>query len=89
MFESFKSLWKKDDTAVEEYDRQAELLAVDIKTLEGNLAEDPRNSDVQKQLMLLYNRALNVFAKSKLHRHEVDSLFIRIDELRNIIRRNI
>ncbi|AUV03329.1 hypothetical protein AAIG33_17735 [Phytobacter ursingii] len=89
MFESLKSLWKKDDTAVEEYDRQAELLAVDIKTLEGNLAEDPRNSDVQKQLMLLYNRALNVFAKSKLHRHEVDSLFIRIDELRNIIRRNI
>lgn len=89
MFESLKSLWKKDDTAVEEYDRQAELLAVDIKTLEGNLAEDPRNSDVQKQLMLLYNRALNVFAKSKLHRHEVDSLFIRIDELRNMIRRNI
>lgn len=89
MFESLKSLWKKDDTAVEEYDRQAELLAVDIKTLEGKLVEDPRNSDVQKQLMLLYNRALNVFAKSKQRRHEVDSLFIRIDELRNIIRRNI
>ncbi len=89
MFESLKSLWKKDDTAVEEYDRQAELLAVDIKTLEGKLVEDPRNSDVQKQLMLLYNRALNVFVKSKQYRHEVDSLFIRIDELRNIIRRNI
>ena len=89
MFESLKSLWKKDDTTQEEYDKQAQLLAVDIKSLEGNLAEDPRNSDVQKQLMLLYNRALNVFTKSKLHRHEVDSLFIRIDELRNIIRRNI
>ena len=53
MFESLKSLWKKDDTVVEEYDRQAELLAVDIKTLEGKLVEDPRNSDVQKQLMLI------------------------------------
>lgn len=47
MFESLKSLWKKDDTTLEEYDKQAQLLAVDIKSLEGNLAEDPRNSDVQ------------------------------------------
>ena len=89
MFESLKSLWKKDESPVEEYERQAVLLSEDIKKLEGKLEEDPRNSDVQKQLMLMYNRALNIFAKSKQHRHEVDSLFIRIDELRNIIRRNI
>ena len=89
MFESLKSLWKKDEPAAEEYDCQATLLAEDIKVLEGKLEEDPRNSDVQKQLMLMYNRALNVFAKSKNHRQDVDSLFLRIDELRNIIRRNI
>ena len=57
--------------------------------MKGKLEEDPRNSDVQKQLMLMYNRALNVFAKSKSHHQDVDSLFLRIDELRNIIRRNI
>lgn len=89
MFESLKSLWKKDESAVEEYNQQAALLADDIKKLEGRLEEDPRNNDVQKQLMLMYNRALNVFAKSKNHRQDVDSLFLRIDELRNIIRRNI
>lgn len=89
MFESLKSLWKKDESAVEEYNQQAALLAEDIKKLEGKLEEDPRNNDVQKQLMLMYNRALNVFAKSKNHRQDVDSLFLRIDELRNIIRRNI
>ena len=89
MFESLKSLWKKDESAVEEYNQQAALLAGDIKKLEGKLEEDPRNNDVQKQLMLMYNRALNVFAKSKNHRQDVDSLFLRIDELRNIIRRNI
>ena len=89
MFESLKSLWKKDESAVDEYNQQATLLAEDIKKLEGKLEEDPRNNDVQKQLMLMYNRALNVFAKSKNHRQDVDSLFLRIDELRNIIRRNI
>lgn len=89
MFESLKSSWKKDESAVEEYNQQAALLADDIKKLEGKLEEDPRNNDVQKQLMLMYNRALNVFAKSKNHRQDVDSLFLRIDELRNIIRRNI
>lgn len=89
MFQALKSLWKKERASAQEYDEQAELLAADIKKLEANLAGEPRNSDIQKQLMLLYNRALNVFAKSKTHRHEVDVLFVRIDELRNIIRRNI
>jgi hypothetical protein len=39
--------------------------------------------------MLMYNRALSVYAKSHTHREEIDALFMRIDELRNIIRRNI
>ncbi|WP_044185333.1 hypothetical protein [Phytobacter massiliensis] len=89
MFQSLRSLWKKESASAQEYNEQAELLAADIKKLEADLAGEPRNSDIQKQLMLLYNRALNVFAKSETHRHEVDVLFVRIDELRNIIRRNI
>ena len=89
MFESLKSLWKKDEVVVEEYNEQAIQIAEDIKALEGQLEQKPQDSDVQKQLMLTYNRALNVFAKSKQHRQQVDSLFLRIDELRNIIRRNI
>ncbi|MCP6111709.1 hypothetical protein NL356_29565, partial [Klebsiella pneumoniae] len=46
-------------------------------------------SDVQKTLMLTYNRALSVYAKSKSHRQDIDALFLQIDNLRNIIRRNI
>lgn len=89
MFELLKSLWKKDESAVEEYDRQAVLLSEDIKKLEDQLEENPWNSDVHKQLMVMYNQALNVFAKSNNYRQDVDSLFLRIDELRNIVRRNI
>jgi hypothetical protein len=39
--------------------------------------------------MLTYNRALSVYAKSKSHRQGIDALFLQIDNLRNIIRRNI
>ena len=38
---------------------------------------------------MIYNRALSVYAKSQTHRQDIDSLFVRIDELRNVIRRNI
>ena len=38
--------------------------------------------------MLTYNRALSVYAK-KSHRQDIDALFLQIDNLRNIIRRNI
>jgi hypothetical protein len=39
--------------------------------------------------MLRYNQALQIYAKSKTHRQQIDVLFVKIDELRNIIRKTI
>lgn len=89
MFKSLKTLWKKDDEPSQNYDEQSHLLAEEIARQEVELQGNPGNSEIQKALMLTYNRALPVYAKSQTHRHKIDSLFIRIDELRNIIRRNI
>ena len=89
MFESLKTLWKKESSPPQDYDAQARQLAGEIARLEGELRGDPGNGEVQKALMLVYNRALSVYAKSHTHRQEIDALFVRIDELRNVIRRNI
>ena len=72
-----------------DYDQQSRQLAEEIARLEGELQRQPDNSDVQKTLMLTYNRALSVYVKSKSHRQDIDALFLQIDNLRNIIRRNI
>lgn len=89
MFEFLKSLWKKETRPPEDYDEQSRILAGEIARLEGELQGNPGNSEIQKALMLIYNRALSVYAKSQTHRQDIDSLFVRIDELRNVIRRNI
>ncbi|HGY2253699.1 TPA: hypothetical protein ACNVBX_004475 [Klebsiella oxytoca] len=89
MFESLKTLWKKESSPPQDYDAQSRQLAGEIVRLEGELRGDPGNGEVQKALMLVYNRALSVYAKSHTHRQEIDALFVRIDELRNVIRRNI
>ncbi|CAA0237861.1 hypothetical protein [Klebsiella oxytoca] len=89
MFESLKTLWKKESSPLQDYDAQSRQLAGEIARLEGELQGDPGNGEVQKALMLVYNRALSVYAKSHTHRQEIDALFVRIDELRNVIRRNI
>lgn len=89
MFESLKTLWKKESSPPQDYDAQSRQLAGEIARLEGELQGDPGNGEVQKALMLVYNRALSVYTKSHTHRQEIDALFVRIDELRNVIRRNI
>ena len=89
MCESLKTLWKKESSPPQDYDAQSRQLAGEIARLEGELRGDPGNGEVQKALMLVYNRALSVYAKSHTHRQEIDALFVRIDELRNVIRRNI
>ena len=89
MFESLKTLWKKESSPPQDYDAQSRQLAGEIARLEGELQGDPGNGEVQKALMLVYNRALSVYAKSHTHRQEIDALFVRIDEFRNVIRRNI
>ncbi len=67
MFESLKTLWKKEQNPLQDYDQQSRQLAEEIARLEGELQRQPDNSDVQKTLMLTYNRALSVYAKSKSH----------------------
>ncbi len=64
MFESLKTLWKKEQTALQDYDQQSRQLAEEIARLEGELQRQPGNSEVQKTLMLTYNRALSIYAKS-------------------------
>lgn len=80
---------EKESSPPQDYDEQSRQLAGEIVRLEAELQGNPGNGEVQKALMLIYNRALSVYAKSKTHRQEIDALFVRIDELRNIIRRNI
>lgn len=89
MFESLKMLWKKENGTPQNYDEQSRQMSEEIARLEGELQGNPGDGEIQKALMLIYNRALSVYAKSATHRQEIDSLFIRIDELRNVIRRNI
>jgi hypothetical protein len=79
---------EKRESTPQDYDEQSRSWRGNA-TLEGELQGSPANGEMQKALMLMYNRALSVYAKSHTHREEIDALFMRIDELRNIIRRNI
>ncbi|POP43815.1 hypothetical protein CHU32_18465 [Superficieibacter electus] len=88
MFNPLKSS-KNEKLSAEAQDQQAKLISDEIDVLEAKLAEFPQDTEQQKKLMLTYNRALTCFAKSETWRHRVDDLFLRIDNLRNIIRRNI
>lgn len=72
-----------------ELDRQAEGLLDTIVQLEQQLARDPQAAEAQKALMLAYNRALPVFARSSRYRQEMDALFVKIDALRNTIRTSV
>lgn len=72
-----------------EIDCQAAQLSAEISGLEQRLEKDSRDGDAQKQLMLAYNRALSLFAKSRRHRNEIDALFVKMDALRNIMRKSI
>lgn len=72
-----------------EIDRQAAELSAEISVLEERLERNARDGEAQKQLMVAYNRALNIFANSRRHRNEIDGLFVKMDALRNITRRSI
>lgn len=48
MFESLKTLWKKEQTPLQDYDQQSRQLAEEIVRLEGELQRQPGNSEVQK-----------------------------------------
>lgn len=70
-------------------DAEANDISAEISVLEQQLAATPTNSEIHKILMLTYNRALKIYAKNKNHRQHIDTVFIKIDELRNIIRKSL
>ncbi|CAI0864942.1 Uncharacterised protein [Serratia proteamaculans] len=70
-------------------DAEANDISAEINALEQQLAATPTNSEIHKTLMLTYNRALKIYAKNKNHRQHIDTVFIKIDELRNIIRKSL
>ena len=89
MFGFMKKSAVNNSQQEEEQDRLAELSSKKIAELESKLAINPRDGETQKKLMLEYNRALTVFAKSRRYRNEIDPLFVKIDELRNVVRKSI
>ncbi|WP_312243003.1 hypothetical protein [Pantoea sp.] len=89
MFGFLKKNAENKPQAENEYDLQAQAISVKIGEMEVALNNNPRDGEIQKQLMLEYNRALSLFAKSRSWRNEIDPLFVKIDELRNSIRKNI
>ncbi|WP_454889446.1 hypothetical protein [Serratia quinivorans] len=70
-------------------DAEANDISAEITLLEQQLAAAPTNGEIHKTLMLTYNRALKIYAKNKNHRQEIDVVFIKMDELRNIIRKSL
>ena len=88
MFGFLKKSQAAEPPSEQQQDHLAELSREKITQLEQQLAINPRDGETQKQLMLEYNRALNIFAKSRHYRQEIDPLFVKIDELRNTIRKS-
>ncbi|MBB1581751.1 hypothetical protein [Serratia sp. OS31] len=68
---------------------EANEISAEIDLLEQQLATAPADGEIHKALMLSYNRALKVYAKNKNHRQRIDGIFIKMDELRNIIRKSL
>ena len=48
MFESLKTLWKKQNTSSEDYDEQSLLLSAEISRLEDELQGNPSDGEIQK-----------------------------------------
>lgn len=70
-------------------DNLAREMEKELAELEFCLIQDPSHSETQKILMIKYNQAIKLFSGHPDYRHRVDAIFIKIDELRNTIRKNI
>ncbi|HGM5416526.1 TPA: hypothetical protein ACKP1J_000870 [Serratia liquefaciens] len=68
---------------------EANEISAEINVLEQQLATEPADGEIHKALMLAYNRALKIYAKNKSYRQQIDGIFIKMDELRNIIRKSL
>ncbi|MFK3704760.1 hypothetical protein ACI2JR_07310 [Klebsiella sp. NPDC088457] len=89
MFSSLKKLFNSGKVQGNTHDAEAEKVKLELSQLEAALAENPADNATQKLLMVKYNQAIKIYAASKDYRNCVDDVFVKIDELRNTIRKNI
>ena len=90
MFAKLKNIFTSSHQQQNSEDDEEALRTEDeLSLLESALSKNPTDSNTQKNLMVKYNQAIKIFSSRKNYRHRVDDLFIRMDELRNTIRRNI
>jgi len=90
MFAKLKNIFTSSHQQQNSEDDEEALRTEDeLSLLESALSKNPTDSNTQKNLMVKYNQAIKIFSSRKNYRHRVDDLFIRMDKLRNTIRRNI
>lgn len=89
MFSKLKQIFSPVTSEEETNTEQADIIAAELNKLESDLACNPADNDTQKKLMVKYNQAIKIYSSSKTYRHRVDDVFIKMDELRNTIRKNI
>lgn len=90
MFAKLKQMFSSGQSVTEEDNHaQAEIITEELIQLEAALADNPADNDTQKNLMVKYNQAIKIYSSNKMYRDRVDDMFIKIDELRNTVRKNI
>jgi len=90
MFAKLKQMFVSEQPVTDEGNNtQAEVITAELTQLEAILADNPADNNAQKNLMVKYNQAIKVYSSNKTYRDRVDEVFIKIDELRNTIRKNI
>ncbi|QPQ23453.1 MULTISPECIES: hypothetical protein [Lonsdalea] len=92
MFAKLKHLFHSEKTPgrpENENSEEAESLHAEITQLESGLQSTPSDTEIQKQLMVKYTQAVKIYSAYQPYRHRVDDIFLRMDELRNTIRKNI
>ncbi len=90
MFAKLKQMFSSEQPVTDDSNNtQAEVIAAELTQLEAILADNPADNNAQKNLMVKYNQAIKVYSSNKTYRDRVDEVFIKIDELRNTIRKNI
>lgn len=90
MFAKLKQLFHSEPAQeAPENNLAAETVSEELIELEAELQHNPADGTIQKQLMVKYNQAIKIFSANKQYRNRVDELFVKMDELRNTIRKNI
>ncbi|OLQ91626.1 hypothetical protein BIY21_13250 [Vibrio ponticus] len=67
---------------------QAQSLQQEIRVLESHLESEPANVEVQQALIAKYSQASSVYSQAPSFRGQVNDVFTRLNELRNMARSN-